>query len=642
MTPRERVQRARGRLATTVIGTAVLWGAAAAMGVIDLVAVIHTIAPLPTVIRLALGPIVVAAFVVVVGVVLWRGRAARSVERVALWVEEHEPRLQYALVTTVDERFSPAELPRELLETAAQADVDGLVGKAIRRALTRAVVASAAAAGVLVILQPRDILRAAGQQLVGRSGNQPAGPMPSRLTPLAARVTPPAYARLETKTLSEPSTIAALIGSTITLSGKGPAEGVTIALGQEVHDAVTARRGWEHRLTMPKEPAVLTLRDRAYRRLVVLEPIVDSAPKVILHSPAHDTTYQKPPTGRLELETVATDDIGLALGYFEFLITTGSEESFQTVATESPHVNLGNTRTATLRATIRLDTLKLTPGSVLHIRAVAFDANNVTGPGKGVSETRTLRVAEPIDSTSITAAPPLPIDSMWISQRLLNMKTDTLIRNKRRLTHQDFAHKSSGYSNAQEDIRRRVLAVVALLEDNGVGGSFATEESKLLREAAELMWSAREQLGIAQPDSAMPYMRKALKILDDVRMAYRYYLRGLMRPVVVNIERVRMTGKDSAAAVARKGRPVLNDPNAALAARLERAAALYRTSPSAALDSLTYIRVSALTAAPPVATAVGRAIDALRHGASIDSALVAARRLLEPRVRVMAGPPEWQ
>ena len=65
------------------------------------------------------------------------------------------------------------------------------------------------------------------------------------------------------------------------------------------------------------------------------------------------------------------------------------------------------------------------------------------------------------------------------------------------------------------------LAVVGLLEDNGVGGSFETEASKMLREAAELMWTARMELGIAQPDTAMPYMKKILAILNEY--APKYY-----------------------------------------------------------------------------------------------------------------------
>jgi hypothetical protein len=294
-----------------------------------------------------------------------------------------------------------------------------------------------------------------------------------------------------------------------------------------------------------------------------------------------------------------------------------------------------------LRATIDLDTMRLGPGSVLHIRAVAFDENDVTGPGKGVSETRTLRVAERIDSTSINAAPPLPIDSMWISQRLLNMRTDTLIQRTRTLQHEVFVHRSTAYSNAQEDIRVRALAVIALLEDNGVGGSFETDASKMLRAAVDLMWTAREDLGIAHPDSAMPYMKKILAILDDLRLAHRYYLRGLLRPVAVNVERVRMTGKDSASVAARTARAPLADPHAALAARIEMAAALARTAPQVAADSLTFVRVSALTAAPEVAAALQDAIDHLRHGTSADSAIARTRRALAARPRVAGGGTPW-
>jgi hypothetical protein len=230
---------------------------------------------------------------------------------------------------------------------------------------------------------------------------------------------------------------------------------------------------------------------------------------------------------------------------------------------------------------------------------------------------------------------------MWISQRLLNMKTDTLIQTKKKLKREEFVHKSSGYSNAQEDIRKRALAVIALLEDNGVGGSFETEISKKLREAVDLMWTAREDLGVAQPDSAMPYMKKILKILDEIRLANRYYLRGLLKPVAVNIARVRLTGKDSANVGARSPRDELRDANRALAARLDAVAALAHTAPSAAADSLVYIRVSALSTAPTVASALQHAIDLLRKGTPVDSALARARRALEPPPRMLGGPAEW-
>jgi hypothetical protein len=318
--------------------------------------------------------------------------------------------------------------------------------------------------------------------------------------------------------------------------------------------------------------------------------------------------------------------VGLAYGYVEYMLSTGAEESFETKQSNGPRVSFGNERAAALRAVIDLDTMKLAPGSVLHIRAVAFDFNDVTGPGKGVSETRTLRVAEPIDSTSINAAPPLPIDSLLISQRLLNMRTDTLIRNRRRLERREFEHTSSGYSNVQENIRQRTLAVVGLLEDNGVGGSFETD---------------RMQLGIAQPDTAMPYMKKILAILDELRLAHRYYLRGLMKPVAVNVERVRMTGTDTASASRREARSELRDAHAALVARLDHSAALAKSAPAAVADSLVFIRVSALESAPEAAKALEEAIRLLREGKSADGVLARVRRALEPRASIASGAAEW-
>jgi len=642
VTTLERVYRARRSVLTAVALSAFLWGMAVAMGAVIVAALVNAIAPLSDTLRGLIIPLSGAAAVAAASAILWRGRAVRSLERLALWIEEREPELQYALVAVADPRLSRAELSGDLMYAASRAAIEETVGRATRRAVGRALGAAGLATAVLLLLQPRDLLRAAAMTLGKQLTPRAPGGAASRLTPLSARVIPPAYSRLPPRTLEEPRDVAALIGSAIVLSGRGSASGITVGVGADGHGVAVADAGWRAQLTMPKDPAVVTLRDREYQRLLVLAPVVDSAPVVTLRLPAHDTTYQTIPKGAIAIDATATDDIGLAYGLLEYLVSSGSEEAFQTVLVQSARVDFGNARAGTLHATIALDTLKLVPGSVVHIRAVAFDANDVTGPGKGVSETRTIRIAEKPDSTSITAAAPLPIDSMWISQRLLNMKTDTLIRMERRLAREEVVHRSSGYSNAQEDIRRRVMAVVALLEDNGVGGSFFTDESKLLRQAADLMWSAREDLGIAQPDSAMPYMKRALKILDDARMAYRYYLRGIMRPVVVNIERVRLQGKDTAAAAPLAARAALPDANAALAARIAAAVTLYRSAPAAALDSLIYVRVAALRTAPPVAAALQRAIEGMRQGISLDSALVPTRRLLAPPARLVTGPPAWR
>jgi hypothetical protein len=642
VTARELVRRAQRRLAATVLAAAVLWGAVLAMAVISLAAGADAIFALPPALRAALIPLAALAAIAAAMLVLWRGRAARSTSRVALWIEEHDPSLSYALVTAIDPGVPAAARSAELRSIAERADVSGMVGRAGARALGRAALACAILACVLAILQPGELLRTSGAALAhaGISGGASA-PLPNRLLDLTARVTPPAYTRLPARVVKDPGSVASLIGSRIALSGSGPAGGVTADAGEEELVASAEGSGWKMETTMPREPLVLMLHDRDFKRLVALEAITDSAPNVKLRLPAHDTTWQLPPHGKLAIEARLTEDFGLDYGYVEYMLSTGAEESFETKVSNGPRFSFDNDRAGTLRATVDLDTMKLAPGSVLHIRVVAFDYNDVTGPGKGVSETRTLRVAEPIDSTSINAAPPLPIDSLLVSQRLLNMRTDTLIRNRRKLERKSFEHTSSGYSNVQESIRQRTLAVIGLLEDNGVGGSFETEASTKLREAAELMWTARMQLGIAQPDTAMPYMKKILAILDELRLAHRYYLRGLMKPVAVNVERVRLTGTDSADASKRDPRSELSDPHTDLVARLERVASIAATSPGAAADSLVFIRVAALRSAPAAASTLEEAIGLLRRGEPARAVLARVRRALEPRPKMESGAAGW-
>ena len=641
MTPRQRLRRAQRRLVGAVALAALLWAATLAMIVIVLAVGADKVLTLAPLARVAIIPLAALAALVAAAVVLWRGRAARSIERVALWVEEREPGLRYALVTAIDPVIAPVATHPDLHAIASRADVDGIVRHAWHRTLARAVVFFVALAAMIFVLQPRDLLHGARLALGHRIGEGPPAPMANRLAGFSARVVPPPYSRFPARTLREPANIAALIGSKITLDGDGPPDGITATLDSAQLGARAGARGWSVGVTMPRSPAVLALHDRAYKMLLTLEPRVDSAPAVRLLLPLHDTTYKTVPKEKIQIEAALTDDIGLAYGYVEYMLSSGAEESFDTKLLEGTRVSIGNARSATLRATIDLDTMKLAPGSVLHIRVISYDFNDVTGPGRGVSETRTLKIAEPIDSTSINAAPPSPIDSMWISQRLLNMNTDTLIRTKRKYSRDDFVHKSSGYSNVQEDIRKRALAVVALLEDSGVGSSFPTETSKKLRHAADLMWTAREALGVALPDSAMPIMKEILKILDEIRLANRYYLRGVLKPVPVDIGRIRLTGKDSANVRARTPRPQLRDQNRALVARLDVAAVLSRSAPAAAADSLVYIRVAALTSAPTVAAALQNAIDLLRKGVLADSALTRARRALEPPTRLLTGPLEW-
>src|SRR4029078_10317736 len=62
--------------------------------------------------------------------------------------------------------------------------------------------------------------------------------------------------------------------------------------------------------------------------------------------------------------------------------------------------------------------------------------------------------------------------------------------------------------------------------------------------AYNALWQAVRSLQIAEPAPALPPMRVALKALVRARVANRLYLRGVPPKIVVNLDRVRLTGKE--------------------------------------------------------------------------------------------------
>ena len=636
MIARERLLRARRRLAGVVLLAALLWATAAATMLMGIVALTDRAMPLSTgAIPLVMATIGAGALAAGAWV-LWRARGARSLESVALWIEERDPRLQYALVTAI-ERDDAAQMLRD---AADKADIEGHVLASARRSLGRGAIALGLAMPVVILSDPAQLLRSGGAAL-RRTFVPRTAPMANRLAGFTVRVVPPPYSRLATTTVRQPSSVRSLIGSRIAVEGAGVPDGITASVDSAHYAASGGDQRWRVDVTMDTMPAVLALHDREYRALIALEPVRDSAPIVRLREPARDTVYQVVPQTPIDIAGDVADDVGINHGYVEYMISTGAEESFDTKVLNGHRVSFANARTGVVRARIALDTMKLVPGSFLHVRVVALDFNDVTGPGLGVSETRTIRIAEPIDSTSIVAAPPQQIDSMWVSQRLLNMRTDTLIRKKPRLARNMFVSTSTAYGNTQDDIRQRALAVVGLLEDNGAGGREETDISRKLRGAAELMWTAREELGIARPDTAMPVMVRILRILDEIRLANRYHFRGVLPPVPVDIARARLAGTGHAAVGNRAARERLREARGALARRLDALIALSHSAPGAAADSLVYLRLASLTIAPAAASSLDTAIDALRRGRAAADDLTRARRALGSPAVPLRGPMEW-
>jgi hypothetical protein len=646
MTARDRVTRTRRQLIAGVAAAAVAWGVGITLASLAILAFAGSFAQSKSLIGYEL-PISLIAGAIAAGLVIWRGRRITSEGRVALWLEEKLPALHYALVTAIDPGL---QIDSPALESAvAKEDIGGVTMTALQRSVGPALGALVLGAALLYVLPSDAFGRAA---LLGRiAGNTGTGGIPagSRLNDLRVEVIPPGYSGQRRQQLDNPESVRALVGSTVLITGVGSREGLKARIGENPLNVNGSAASWRAQLVMPGKPAPLSLTDRSYERVIVLDPQIDEPPKVVLVTPVRDTTLRTPQLV-VNLHSELTDDVALTTGYYEYLITSGSGEIFSGRTITTAQKEFGGARSGTLDASLDLKTLKLAQGDVVSIRAIVRDANTLSGPSIGTSDTRTIRIAraDEYDSVSIEAAAPPPIDSSAMSQRMLILMTEALVKKEKTLSRQEWVKQSTDIGSMEDRIRKRVYDILYQTESQDEASD--TEEAdtetqaiqnKDLKEAYDNLWTAVRSLQIAEPQPALPPMRVALAALDRARLAQRLYLRGMPPRIVVDLQRVRLTGKEKGSANVRTPRPFADSVRVRLSERFNAALDLIEKQPARAVTELALMRVDALTTAPDFAAALAQATDAIRSRRDATLALIRARRALDGAPEATPGLPLW-
>ncbi|MEX2180493.1 MAG: hypothetical protein WD771_00485 [Gemmatimonadaceae bacterium] len=671
-----RLARARRTLVALLVARALLLSALVGAAALTVLLVVDVIAGIPLEVRSSLAAIPwVAAFVAAGWFVAGPVRAGirATEEQVALWFERRLPSLQYALVTqaslgapgsaALEEAVAAAPLEHELRAAAGAA----LLRPALALAVAAVVLALAPAGALARLLEP-----AAGDALARPLLG--AGDAADPLATIVVRVTPPAYADLAVTAFDDPATVSALAGSQVTIEGRG--RDVRAIRGVDTLTAAATVGGlWRLHLPLPVRTTAIRLLAPARERVLLLEPVTDSAPTVRLILPGRDTVLRVA-AGRVALEAELLDDLGLADGAFELIISSGGGEffTFRSAAIGAQSFARG-ARAGHLASDLVLDTLKLVPGDLVHLRAVGHDRNDVTGPGRGVSETRTLRIAraDEYDSVSVDPLPPSEPEKGVLSQRMILLLTEELHAREPRLSGAAVAREARAIAVDQTKLRKRVGEVVfqRLGEDNaGEHSHFAGDGhdhgdegpldpdailaaaeraanvdptrnldhegdetpvvaiNRPLLEAYNHMWRASSELETANPGAAIPWMERAIEALQRARAAERIYLRGRPARVVVDLARVRGTGRDTGTTNARAPRPALDPERATRLARFDVALSIVVSAPAAAADSLLLLRVTVPADDRAAALALDAAAAALRRGGDLTRPLAAARRAL--------------
>lgn len=579
---------------------------------------------------------------------LWWSRRVFSLRRVVLWIEERIPELRYALVALLE---APESRFRPVLEgRVREARIAPPVGIAVLRLVG---IPFAFLLVMQLVVQP--LLARTGiadTPGFGRSDVDAPRGADGRDGSFRAIVVTPAYARVAPDTLRNPTSIAAIVGSNIGFTG-----------------------AFRETAVMPRRPTVLRLSGAAGERLVALEPRADSAPSVVLETPQRDTVLPVA-RGRMRLSATARDDIGITAGWFELIVSSGGGESFKFRTAVLARTAGNDARSLRWETTLDLDSLRLGAGDIVHMRAVARDANPAADAEVGSSETRTLRIPrrDENDSISIELAPPPEVGKSELSQRMLIMLTEKLVAQMRRISTGAVKAESQSIAREQGRLRKRVGQIIfqrltgeegedehvdaamadtlspaeALLkaaseatnidtahmhEAEGPDGPVVAVNRPLL-EAFNSMWEAERSLGVAEPRQALPHMRAALDAIQRARAAERLYLRGRAPKIVLDVARIRLTGKrDGVSPEARTPRASAVAAKAAREARFDAALDLAARNDRSAVDSLVMLRVDVLSEQPALAAALAAAIEDLRVGRDATTRLRAARRAL-------AGAPE--
>lgn len=438
-------------------------------------------------------------------------------------------------------------------------------------------------------------------------------------------VRPPAYSGLEAQEGRGDDPISALPGSIVRLRSRFPDrwDGVRAqAIGGAALNVSRSGGEWIVEYRMPADARGLSLEAMADggvvdRRIVPLVPLPDQAPDVALLTPAEDLVLAAG-AGRIPLRARAADDYGVGDFLLHWTHSSGSGESYEFKEGDWAFGRVDrNGKTASGELVIDLAALGLQPGDMMHIRAVARDRNNVTGPGESVSRTRIIRVARPEEldqiNTDIGAPAELPKDPL-MSQRMIILMTERLQRERPRLSRDALRRRSAEIAAHQMRLRNIVGEQIYIREaeavqaqgaelptyveqgggaahagEHGGGDEHAEHEApsaeEVLAEADEatgqgraeefehrhdeapiiemnrdrillhnLMWSAEQELYSIRPDSSLPWQREALELIQKLNQAERIYPRGDVRVDPVNVAEARGQGKmDDVAPAGRSG-----------------------------------------------------------------------------------------
>jgi hypothetical protein len=532
------IERARRRAKALLIAEAAAWAAAMAAAAFVLTSVLGFARPA----RLASIATAELAVAAAVGLMRRRELAPRSIVRA---LERAEPASQNVLTTaaelTTGELSAAPRVRARVFADAAAISRTVDTGRALPPTrLRRAVaIASAAWAVVIAVWIWRGASSVAPGSIFGSLATFTPAASPANTAHVTVTIQPPAYTSLPIRTLTDPSEIEAIEGS-----------------------SANAVMGPFATRTLLQKTGYIAIGDGEARRTIPVVVTPDALPAATIVAPGRDLVLAGG-NPRITFEARAADDFGLRALTLQFTKVSGSGEQFEFDEGEIPlAIAREDGRAWRGSASRSIAELSLKEGDTLVYRAVATDSR----PGGGTASSAAFFIE--ISKLGVAAgdAFTLPEEETRyaLSQQMLIIKTERLNHERAANAATDVRDTALNLAVEQRMIRAELVFMLGgEIEDEEIEAAQSPElqEGRLqnrgqrdLRAATIAMSQAEKLLTGVDLPAALTAERAAVAALQRAFARGRYILRALGSRTSLDFGR-RLTGDVSKAADWRRTPP---------------------------------------------------------------------------------------
>jgi len=504
-----------------------------------------------------------AAGLVAGGIMLWRGRLARTDAAAAKRIEDVLPGCRNVVITAEEllrhpNRASPWMRAR-VLDDAAEparsvhvAQVVPLLRQVAFFALSACAVAALATGRGQTASQA---LRATIAN-VSNAGNVAAS-APLRIV---VTVTPPAYTGKPPRQERDPDRIDAIEGSSVRIAVSGPRSGWNVRsatgtlassrlAGETIAETIAAESGYV--VIEPLDQAAAT----EDPRLIPIAVTRDRAPIVRVETPGRDLVLPNAKTP-VAVAASASDDFGVHSLEIRYTKVSGTGEQFEFEEGTLP-VTVTRESDVAWKAggQIPIASLKLEPGDALVYRAVARDGRP-DGRGLATSDTFFIEIAGPGQVALEGFEMPPDQERSALSQQMIVLKIQRLRVRERTMPPAALAEATASIAAEQRAVRANFIFLMGgHVEDEEVEAEQSNEiqEGRLqnaarddVNRAITHMSRAEQALVAVDTASALAAARAAVDALQRAFGRSRYILRTIPVQSRVDPSR-RLTGELSGA-----------------------------------------------------------------------------------------------